>query len=271
MKLLLFSFFTVFICTHSICQKKTSIEIYTNPFIYRGNVNNQFTSVNNKYVDGEYTTPYIFESGFNYKVSHKKWGWYAGLSFMSEQQTFTMTSYIPDYHYINPVDQIQVNFDSNYLGMKAGFNYSLNEKLILNFGVNVFNPISFLEKGPFWNGLDIVLNNEYLVDPAAENPQTAEVTFAKYEYKLYDLFPVIYLIPEFSLDYKILPNTHLTLGARFKFWTKRTDTRFIASVEGYFDQNIPQDEILHESEVTNRGLYTYIGLKYDIFLKKEKR
>ena len=268
----MFSFFAVFLCTHSIGQKKRSIEIYTNPFIFRGNVNKQFTSVNNKYVDGQYSTPYIFESGFNYKVSYKKWGWYAGLSFMSEQQAFTMTFYIPNDKYINPVGLSQVNFVSNNLGMKAGVNYSVNEKLILNFGVNVFNPISFLERGPSYNGLETGLYSKYLVDPAAENPQTAEVvTSAKYEYKYHEFGPVIYLIPEFSLDYKILPNTHLTLGARFKFWTKRTDTRFIASVEGYFDQNNPQDRILHESEATNRGLYTYIGLKYDIFLKKEKR
>jgi hypothetical protein len=270
MKLLLFSFFALSICTHSIGQKKSSIEIYTNPFIYRGNVNKQFTSVYNKYVDGQFSTPYIFESGFNYKVIHKKWGWYTGLSFMSVQQMFTMTFYIPNDFYINPVGLSQVNFDSNYLGMKAGCNYSLNEKLTLNFGVDVFNPISFLERGSFRNGLEINLYNKYLVDPTAENPQTAEETFANYEYKYRELGPVIYLIPEFSLDYNILQNTHLTFGVRFKFWTKLTDTRFVASVEGYFDhQTNPQTETLHESEVTNNGLYTYIGFKYDIHLKKE--
>ena len=266
--------FWLSVCSSALYSQKTrKIEIYTNPFIFRGNVNNQFTNANHKYVNGEYETPYIFETGVNYVSQKEKWGWYAGLSFMMEQQVFSLNAYTPaEYYKYTPKYSLQADLDSYFLGYKVGFSYALTDKLLLNFGLTIYDQISPWNRYPEYTN-DLTLGIKYFnyVHPLY-NPVPEVTLFAKYNVKTFGSPYSIYLIPEFRVDYKIFENTFLTFGARVKFWTGPLDYRFEIKVDGYFDSTNPQNETFHESRVTSQGIFSDIGLKYDIpLLKKEKK
>lgn len=249
-------------------QKSSKIEIYNNPFIYRGNVNNQFISTNNKYVKGEYEMPYVFETGINYVAQKGKCGWYAGLSFMMEQQVFSLRTYIPNEKYIyKPTFTFNYDFDSYFLGYKFGVNYSLTEKLKINLGISIFDQITPRQMYPEYR-LDVTLTQSYF-NYSIEELQPINKVISSYNIQTGGYPYSIYFIPELRFDYKVFQNTYLTLGARAKFWTGELDYRFLIKVDGYFDSSNPQIETLHESRIKSQGVYTYIGLKYDVPIKNK--
>lgn len=272
MKLPLFCFFAFVLCHNSFGQKKKSIEIYANPFIYKGNVNKQYTNVNNKYVDGHYTTPYIFECGFNYKVSHKEWGWYAGLSFMSEQQYFQLNIYTPSEYYVyEPKEIFQFDFKSNFIGLKGGIYYEINKKLNIAFNLTIFKQIVNWSRE-----LSLKSNTIYqsIFSSYSPSPEQMEEGYQDISYlinvKADNQFSYpTYFVPELSFDYGILPNTSLVFGTRLKFWSREYYDRFAIKVDGYFDDTDAQYQTFHESKIRSRGIYTYLGLKYNIPLVKK--
>lgn len=249
-------------------QEMRKIEIYNNPFVYRGNVNNQFTTANNKYVDGKYEVPYIFETGINYIAQKEKWGWYTGLSFMMEQQVFSLSTYIPNEHYpYEPTFTFNYDFDSYFLGYKVGLNYSVKKKLQINVGISIFDQVVSRKMYPEYR-LDLTLTQSYL-NYSLEEPKPINKVESSYNIRTGGYpYPII-IIPEIRFDYKIYKNTFLTLGARTKFWTGNFDYRFLIKVDGYFDSTNPQNETLHESRIKSQGIYTYIGIKYDIPIGKK--
>ncbi|RFC55586.1 hypothetical protein [Brumimicrobium aurantiacum] len=262
-------FLVIFFSSIIYGQKTRKIEIYNNPFVYRGNVNNQFTTVDHKYVVGEYQVPYIFETGLNYVSQKEKWGWYAGLSFMMEQQTFSLEFYAPaEYYVYRPTRIFQYNFDSYFISYKAGVNYSLTSKIQLNLGISIYDQIA-----PWYNfpghksDLSMGYKYEPNADPGPHPPE--ELLIAHYNIEIHDGTPYsTYFIPELRIDYEVFKDVCLAFGVRSKFWTGKFDYRFIAKVDGYLDETNQIHQTFHESKIKSQGLYTYIGIKYDIPIER---
>jgi hypothetical protein len=144
-------------------------------------------------------------------------------------------------------------------------NYSLTNKLQLNFGISIFDQITPLNRYPEYR-INLTMFQTYH-DYSVEEPQNMNELYSKYNINTRGYPYSIYFIPELRIDYKIFQDTYLTFGARAKLWTGRHDYTFLIKVDGFLDNSNPQQETFHESRIKSQGIYTYIGLKYDIPIK----
>jgi hypothetical protein len=167
----------------------------------------------------------------------------------------------------------QFDFSSNSIGYKAGVNYKVNDKTHFTAGLNLFRAI--------FNGfgyhqeiqtVDLSISAGYYPTQAQIDQGIEYVQYLTNIKSRDSRSYFSYIIPEFTINHEIFNNTFLTFGTRFKFWSpKLTPERFSIKVDGYLDNINAEFETFHESEITNKGFFMYLGLKYNIPLLRDKK
>lgn len=264
----------------SLSQSKWvhKIQPFYNPFILKaGNLSKQYASISNDFVNVEYATPFIFESGINYVISSKSWSWSLGFSLMNQQHTMRHT-------YPDPYDTYEeydnnypfyfysgfYKITSNYIGINQKTGYNLTERLRINIGINFYFSTtrkSRINKYFFPNDIG---KSGFDFSYDLKTPDGLQTVFAKSKTIPVGQKSKPIFLPELSFDYEVVPNLLINLGFRCQFWETPENYRFEFSETGYVHSTTFEVEELHESRITPQGYYFWLGLKYDIPILTKK-
>lgn len=248
------------------------IQPFYNPFILKaGNLSKQYTTLSNDFVNVEYMTPFIFESGINYVISNKKWSWSLGFSLMNEQHSMKHTYPDPydlyhefdsDYPFYRFVGKYKIS--SNFLGINTRTGYNLTERIRLNLGLNLYFSTTRQSRIDKYNYPNNIGKGGFHFFYFLETPDGQEFVATKTDIVRIGQKQKPIFLPELSFDYEISPNLFVNLGFRCQFWETSENYRFKFTESGYVHSTTPDEEELHSSRITAQGYYFWLGLKYDI-------
>lgn len=240
-------------------NKVNSVSFFVNPFIQKlGNLNNQYSSISNEFIDVDYIKTPAQEIGLEFHHNFKeKWGWGIGGSYHHANYRTYINLRNPDFsdqivytrYRRNEVHSISIRpyvsylmFDwlklnahvSLYVPIKEVSNSSWKEE----FGIVAISPPSFL-----YNTL--IINNGFLGVPD--------------------------IVPEISANLKIAHSFSFNVGFRFKFWELSQDFHYSIKVDGFAGQeNMGTNETLHFSQENSQVMNFVMGLTYEIPFGQKK-
>jgi outer membrane receptor protein involved in Fe transport len=238
-------------------QKSNSIQFFGSPFIQQiGNLNNQYTSVSNEFIEVDYIKTPSQEVGLGFHHNFKgKWGWGIGASWRNA----TYLTYINFRHPSWSGKVVFTDYRKNYIqaiNLRFSASYKISEHIRLYGFINLGSP--------FTNSMNNHWADEFGIGSAQQ---------FHYDCKIIEnrLVPNYRLVPEFRVDFEIIKNLNFTLGLRWKFWTLPYDYEIKIEVNGYAgEENYGTYETIHSYKADGREISYYFGLMYDLPFKKNK-
>jgi hypothetical protein len=259
--------FSILVNISCLGQRKNSIQIFALPIIQKvGNLDKQYTSISNPYIDVHYANIPGFSYGLQFlRQRNEKWGW--GIGFDHIFQNYTM-----DYKFKSMYGNIYTSFHKKIkaqeLALRYQLSYTVTKKLKANFIITAKIPIiyQFDGKGNLEEG---TLANDHFFSPDTSYSYPSMNIYTRiYE----DTNPLIQvLLPEFNFSYNIYKNFNLMMGMKLKFFQLDKEYGLIdVNVTGFIGkENAGTNKVVHESHIQNTNIAYYAGLSYNIPFKRK--
>ena len=249
-RIILSVLFSIFFCSVAISQKVNSFQFYVTPINQRiGNLNKQFTIVENPNIDVDYFKVPSYEFGIDY--NHKfqnNWGYSIGLSIGNSGTKTFITLKHPDFNGI-ALDNYYRTVDFSILGLRLGASYKMSNRLRLH---------AFLNLHTYFN---VRSNFHWITSYGISSNQIFNYDIVIYS----DGYSLAKIIPDVRADFEIFPNLNFYMGLRWKFWDIFNDYTVKVVVTGFSEnENIGKNDILHLSRAKGTDLSYYFGLVYDL-------
>lgn len=262
-----------FSCLLLYSQKTHHLEPFATPIIYQlGNINNQFTELENEHIGANYVNHPSFELGVQYRQKiNEKWGWSAGLNYQKttyELKYLELWVPLQENHSGDDLQEPSWSFNKkvqlDYFGLRLGLDYHFTDRIILGLYINGFNNNTF-KRDPDANISQSVGSGGTSGEP---DSTFTPISFL-YRTNIEDQFSVPVIFPEVNAEFELFKNFYFSIGFRWKFWKSKYETVFTTSVEGYTNFEDQEIRPLHYSEARTRGFYVFSGIKYSIPLRKK--
>ncbi len=255
----------------AISQRKHSISLISNPFIYKlGNLESQYTSVNNDFVKANYFNKPGFEFGFQYSLNLKnRFSYFVGFTWLNQRHKANYILFGPNEQFESLILNFhEIQLTENLIGIRMGSQFEINERLSLGLGVSFYAPLE-IKSNMSTEKIHYTRSGYNLYN--TPDSSYSELSF-RLENKIQKRYGNGLIIPDIYFDYEMAKNFTLSLGCRFKLWTNQNDWILKYEVNGFTKPSSSGNEqLLFSSRIKSEGLYTYLGLKYTLPLSKIKR
>ncbi|MDX2362009.1 MAG: hypothetical protein QNK23_14460 [Crocinitomicaceae bacterium] len=273
-KLLLILFFvTSLLGFGAFGQKSHTLQVIANPFIYQfGNLNNQYTSIENDYIEAKFTNTPTMEYGLSYHQNFEgRWGWGIGSTWKNLVHKTQFNLYTINYWNSTVGDTIKSYYFETkiqHFSIKANVSYKLSSRFTINAFLGVYFPV--YEETNYTKTQFTMASSITTIEP--------DTTYAQglflYDTRIYRDFKAMSprFVPELNVNYRFYKGFSATAGLRLKFWKTANDDYLSMEVNGYAGvENYGTNEIIHRSDINAREFSFYFGLMYDISFKRKQK
>lgn len=244
--------------TEPTSQKANTLGIFVNPYLQKiGNLNKQYTETSNEFIDVDYIKMPSLEIGLQFHHNFKgKWGWGIGTSWKHSINRTQVNLLHPQWE-VRSVYSFYRRATVESVSLRLMTSYKFNSRIRLNLFLSAYGIVKESTNTDWKQNLTTFSKGIFYYK-------------TKVGYSGYLAAPK--LVPECSVDMEIIKNLNLNLGVRWKFWEREADHGYNITVSGFNSpETVGQDNVLHSSKENSREMSFYMGLSYDLPLKRKKK
>ncbi len=248
-------------------QGKHSIQFISNPILYKlGNLENQYTITDSRFISASYFNQPSHEFGVAYSIEKRKLSFITGFSWLHQKHRVNYIVFHPDEQYEWEIlDYYDIRLTENLLGIRIGGEYRINKTISVGLGLNLYIPLAIKSNMPL---AGVHYTRSIYTYYSTPDSSYSELT-SRLEHRIKRINGKGLIIPDLFITHELSKNFSLTVGCRYRFWSNQGDWLLKYEVNGFTkasDSN--NDQLLFNSRIKNKGVYIYFGLKYTLKLKK---
>lgn len=249
-------------------QGSNSLKLLVNPFVYRlGNIDNQYTSLDNEYISASYFNKPAQEFGLGYSYTKSKFSLNTGFSWFHRKHRVNLIFQNPDPSFSDMILNFHdIQLEENLLGIRVGGEYALSDQLSVGLNILLYAPLEIRSNMANYKIHYLRYGYNNVITP---DTSYSELSF-QMENKIRRAPRNGLIIPELYLTYELYKNLNLLVGCKFKFWTSKDDWLLKIDSKGFTNASESNNvEPLFDSRIKNQGFYSFIGLTYDLPLTRK--
>lgn len=259
---LLLSFVLLFHAQLITAQSKHSIRFISNPIMYKlGDLENQYTIIDNSFVTANYFNKPSQEFGLEYSIGKRTFSFFAGFSWIHQRHRANYIVYHPKENYEWKILKYHdIKLTQNLLGIRIGGEFRINKSISCGLGLSFYSSLQVKSN---MSTQSIQYTSSVYSYYSTPDSSYSELS-SKLDHKIQRKSPWL-IIPDLFITHELSKNFSLTVGCRYKFWSSQTDWLLKYEVKGFTEASESNnDQLLYSSRIQNKGVYAYFGLKYTL-------